>query len=476
MNTNGSPIILQPLSTSTTPPQMVGRESGGNQTLPLGPLQMGVGSTVHNSPGSPGILMNRPDGSIHNSPLPSQQQQSLPQHSSPNSMNSQQSMSNGGNEDSEEKKFMTNLHKFMEMRGSPIEKIPIFDHKELNLYKLYNCVTSRGGLESVIEHKLWRQITNDLSVDPERTDAGYRLRIHYLKFLYPYERKHFLKSSDDENFDFDLFEKKLSKTPADKKMLHRKKKLQQQLILQPPHSHHHNNNNSNSNSSQQSNSHLLTNLSNPQPHFNSPSSGKTTPESSSPNALLSSNNLCINNNNNNQNNSINSINNSNTTNHNISNSFPNNEFINQMNESSFLNVYNSSILSSPLSPSSSQPLNNNNNNNNSNTVISPLSSSNLFTQTSQSPSPLPSINQQTLFVTSTTSPPTVNLQHLEFKSLKKYNNYHKLKVSNTPSKKELLNAVLTHFVQQKIDTEEGIINNFLKRIRSDVRVRQVERV
>ncbi len=58
----------------------------------------------------------------------------------------------------------------------------------------------------VIENKLWRQITSELGVDPERTDAGFRLRIHYLRYLYPYERKFFLGLEDDGVSYDEMFE------------------------------------------------------------------------------------------------------------------------------------------------------------------------------------------------------------------------------------------------------------------------------
>jgi len=111
----------------------------------------------------------------------------------------------------DEKTFNERLYKFMVDRGSPIEKIPIFDHRELDLYQLYKGVITRGGLETVIENKLWRQITNELSVDPERRDAGFRLRIHYLKYLYPYERRYFLGLADDD-FDYEAYERQISKS------------------------------------------------------------------------------------------------------------------------------------------------------------------------------------------------------------------------------------------------------------------------
>jgi len=77
---------------------------------------------------------------------------------------------------------------------------------------LYKEVTSRGGFETVIMNKMWRSVTNELSVDPDRTDAGFRLRAHYLKYLYPFERRFFLGLNDDDNdFDFAAFERMLTK-------------------------------------------------------------------------------------------------------------------------------------------------------------------------------------------------------------------------------------------------------------------------
>lgn len=102
-----------------------------------------------------------------------------------------------------EKQFCEKLYAFMERRGTPINKIPVFDHRELNLYLLYRGVVSRGGLATVIENKLWRAITNDLQFDPDRTDAGFRLRLHYLRLLYAFERVDFLKLDDDVNLEFE---------------------------------------------------------------------------------------------------------------------------------------------------------------------------------------------------------------------------------------------------------------------------------
>jgi hypothetical protein len=99
-------------------------------------------------------------------------------------------------EEAERSEFLNRLFTFMAARGTGISYVPVFDHRELDLWRLYRSVTARGGLSNVVEAKLWRQVTGDLGVDQERTDAGYRLRTHYLRYLYPYERKFFLGLDD----------------------------------------------------------------------------------------------------------------------------------------------------------------------------------------------------------------------------------------------------------------------------------------
>lgn len=91
--------------------------------------------------------------------------------------------------------FLDTFSDFMRARGSPVDKVPIFDNKTLDMWSLYNCVISRGGLELVIINKLWNQIVAELGIDPAAT---FRLRVHYLKYLYPYERKFWLGLEDDQ--------------------------------------------------------------------------------------------------------------------------------------------------------------------------------------------------------------------------------------------------------------------------------------
>eukprot|EP00727_Mastigamoeba_balamuthi_P002045 m51a1_g11838 putative at-rich interactive domain-containing protein 3b-like (266) ;mRNA; r:454168-455287 len=111
-------------------------------------------------------------------------------------MNANQNAIPPMDEETERRDFLNRLFSFMSERGTSISYIPIFDHRELDLYKLYKSVTARGGLAVVVESKLWRQITCELGVDQDRTDAGFRLRMHYLKYLYPFERRFFLNLDD----------------------------------------------------------------------------------------------------------------------------------------------------------------------------------------------------------------------------------------------------------------------------------------
>lgn len=75
--------------------------------------------------------------------------------------------------------------------GQNFAYIPIFDHKELDLWRLYKCVTARGGLQKVVDNKKWQEVIRDLGINKGRTDASYRLKTHYEKCLLPYEKAFF---------------------------------------------------------------------------------------------------------------------------------------------------------------------------------------------------------------------------------------------------------------------------------------------
>jgi len=56
------------------------------------------------------------------------------------------------NEPNEEKDhFVAQLYKFMDDRGTPINKAPVIASKDLNLYRLFRVVQNLGGYNRVRE-------------------------------------------------------------------------------------------------------------------------------------------------------------------------------------------------------------------------------------------------------------------------------------------------------------------------------------
>mmetsp|Transcript_159 Transcript_159/g.501 ORF Transcript_159/g.501 Transcript_159/m.501 type:complete len:475 (-) Transcript_159:319-1743(-) len=69
---------------------------------------------------------------------------------------------------------------------------PIWRGKEVDLLGLYQETVKHGGMEAVIEGKLWKLIWPKMSFyDSRTTDASYQLKILYLRYLYSYEQKYF---------------------------------------------------------------------------------------------------------------------------------------------------------------------------------------------------------------------------------------------------------------------------------------------
>jgi len=93
--------------------------------------------------------------------------------------------------------FYNALLPFSAARGEPIHRLPIFDHRELDYYALYVAVRKRGGLDAIVSGKLWRHVVLEMHVDQQRTDAGFRLRVHYEKTLVAFERHQATADPDD---------------------------------------------------------------------------------------------------------------------------------------------------------------------------------------------------------------------------------------------------------------------------------------
>jgi len=104
------------------------------------------------------------------------------------------------------KKWQQGLFDFMRQRGTPIRKVPTLGRKDLDLYTLYHQVTARGGVKKVIASKLWRSIATALALPDSCTDYAFRLRLHYVNHLYPYEHCKYLNLADKKEGD-DTFAK-----------------------------------------------------------------------------------------------------------------------------------------------------------------------------------------------------------------------------------------------------------------------------
>jgi hypothetical protein len=91
-------------------------------------------------------------------------------------------------EDSDsKKKFLHDLVEFLRTRNIPFNRVPTLGHRELDLHKLYEEVTSRGGVQAVIDNKQWHNVVRALKLPSTCTNAAFALRVHYMKYLKDFE-------------------------------------------------------------------------------------------------------------------------------------------------------------------------------------------------------------------------------------------------------------------------------------------------
>ncbi|KAL8562705.1 hypothetical protein ACOMHN_011276 [Nucella lapillus] len=101
-------------------------------------------------------------------------------------------------DDPKRKEFLDELFEFMVDNATPILRVPIMGRQPLDLYVLYREVLKRGGLLSVIQSKLWREIRDALRLPTTITSAAYTLRVQYWRHLYAYEcHKHKLSKPQE---------------------------------------------------------------------------------------------------------------------------------------------------------------------------------------------------------------------------------------------------------------------------------------
>lgn len=83
--------------------------------------------------------------------------------------------------------FLQQLYKFMEDRGTPINKPPVLGYKDLNLFKLFRLVHHHGGCDNIESGSIWKQIYMDLGIPVLNSAASYNVKTAYRKYLYGFE-------------------------------------------------------------------------------------------------------------------------------------------------------------------------------------------------------------------------------------------------------------------------------------------------
>ncbi|GIQ86725.1 hypothetical protein KIPB_008629, partial [Kipferlia bialata] len=86
----------------------------------------------------------------------------------------------------ESDRFLKRLFSLHAHRGSPLKKVPVVGHRDLELYRLFMIVEGRGGFRNVQEKKMFREIGKELQLPETVTNVGYLLRSKYEQILLPF--------------------------------------------------------------------------------------------------------------------------------------------------------------------------------------------------------------------------------------------------------------------------------------------------
>lgn len=91
-------------------------------------------------------------------------------------------------EPSEEKdRFVAQLYKFMDERGTPINRAPTISGRDLNLYKLFNIVQQMGGYNRVTNQNKWRTIYTKMGLIMTNPACSIQIKKAYKRYLHSFE-------------------------------------------------------------------------------------------------------------------------------------------------------------------------------------------------------------------------------------------------------------------------------------------------
>ncbi|KAM9612968.1 LOW QUALITY PROTEIN: AT-rich interactive domain-containing protein 4B-like [Trichechus inunguis] len=108
----------------------------------------------------------------------------------------------------ERENFLQQLYKFMEDRGTPIDKRPVLGYRNLDLFKVFRLVHKLGGFDNIESGAVWKQVYQDLGIPVLNSAAGYNVKCAYKKYLYGFEE--YCRSANIE-FQMALPEKVVNK-------------------------------------------------------------------------------------------------------------------------------------------------------------------------------------------------------------------------------------------------------------------------
>lgn len=86
----------------------------------------------------------------------------------------------------EKDRFVAQLYKYMDDRGTPLNKVPSIQSRDVDLYRLFRAVQKRGGYNRVTSQNQWKLIAVRLGFTPCTVSVMNLVKQAYKKFLQPY--------------------------------------------------------------------------------------------------------------------------------------------------------------------------------------------------------------------------------------------------------------------------------------------------
>ncbi|CAB3249158.1 unnamed protein product [Arctia plantaginis] len=83
--------------------------------------------------------------------------------------------------------FVAQLYKFMDERGTPLNRNPTIANKDIDLYRLFKVVEKLGGYNRVTNQNQWKTIADKMGFHPVTTSITNLCKQAYKKFLHSYE-------------------------------------------------------------------------------------------------------------------------------------------------------------------------------------------------------------------------------------------------------------------------------------------------